>query len=222
MNLDNDYRFENFIVGPSNQFAYFAAIAVAEKPAQSYNPFLMYGNAALGKTHLLNAIGLKIVSLYPALNIICVSAETFKNELIISIHSDETQTFRDKYTNIDCLLIDDIQMIVGQERMQTEFCQILRPMCDMNKQIVITCNQSPENIPNFEGRRLFKKIEWSLIADIQEPCDIETKIAIIERMANKLDLKLTGDFIQYLVLKTDTMKDIYDQLLANLLLKERK
>ena len=213
MDMDHNDCFENFLVDSSNQFAYAASLAVAAEHGQAWNPFIIYGDAALGKSHLLNAIRLKIVSQHPTINILYVSAEVFKNDLITAIRFDKTRAFRDKYTNIDGLLMDDIQLIAGQERMQEEFFHIFKSLYCMGKQVVITCDQFPEDIPNLEGKRLFRKLERSLIADIDQPHDIETKKAIVERMAHKLGLKLTIDSNEYPTLETFKMKDIQDQLL---------
>ena len=211
--MDHNDCFENFVVDSSNQFAYAASLAVAAEHGQAYNPFMIYGDAALGKSHLLNAIRLKIMSQHPALKILYVSAEVFKNDLITAIRFEETSAFRDKYTDIDCLLMDDIQLIAGQERTQEIFLLIFKSLYGMGKQIVITCDQFPDNIPNLVVKRLFRQLEGSLIADIDQPRDIETKRAIVERMAHKLGLKFTIDPIEYPALETFKMKDIHDQLL---------
>ncbi|MDZ4165355.1 MAG: chromosomal replication initiator protein DnaA, partial [Smithellaceae bacterium] len=165
-----------------------ASIAVAEKPAQDYNPLFIYGGVGLGKTHLLNAIGHHTLGLYPELNVIYISAEEFMNEMINSIRFDKMPKFREKYRNIGSLLIDDIQFIAGKDRTQEEFFHTFNTLHDSGKQIVVTSDKFPKDIPNLESR-LRSRFEWGLIADIQPP-EMETKIAILEKKAqdNKIDI----------------------------------
>jgi len=182
--LNERYSFERFVVGSSNQLAHAAAISVAEQPAKNYNPLFIYGGVGLGKTHLLNAIGLRVFNLYQDMNIVYVSAEAFMNELINSIRCDTMPKFREKYRNVECLLIDDIQFIAGKERTQEEFFHTFNTLHDAGKQIVVTSDKFPKEIPNLENR-LRSRFEWGLIADIQQP-DIETKIAIILKKHKKI------------------------------------
>jgi chromosomal replication initiator protein len=173
------YTFDNFIVGASNQFANAACLAVANFPAKNYNPLFIYGGVGLGKTHLLHAIGNQIIQhrILPNVKKICyLSSEEFTNELINSIRYEKMDEFRNKFRKMDILLIDDIQFIAGKERTQAEFFHTFNSLYEANKQIVVTSDKFPKDIPNFE-ERLRSRFEWGLIADIQPP-DVETKVAI--------------------------------------------
>lgn len=183
LSLNPNYIFDRFVVGSSNQFAHAASISVATKPAQNFNPLFIYGGVGLGKTHLLNAIGHQTVTNYPAMNVFYISAEAFMNELINAIRFDATQKFREKYRKIECLLIDDIQFIAGKDRTQEEFFHTFNSLHDSGKQIVVTSDKFPKDIPNLESR-LRSRFEWGLIADIHPP-DTETKIAIINKKAEE-------------------------------------
>jgi chromosomal replication initiator protein len=200
--LNVNYSFERFVVGASNQFAHAASAAVAEQPAKNYNPLFIYGGVGLGKTHLLNAIGLKTLKLFPDMNVVYVSAEVFMNELINSIRYDKMPKFREKYRNIDCLLIDDIQFIAGKERTQEEFFHTFNTLHDAGKQIVVTSDKFPKDIPNLEGR-LRSRFEWGLIADIQPP-EIETKVAILEKKAQENHIALPQNVSLYLASQADS------------------
>ncbi len=194
--LNPNYTFERFVIGASNQFAHAASIAVAEQPAKSYNPLFIYGGVGLGKTHLLNAIGLHTLTTNPDMNVVYVSAESFMNELINCIRFDKMPKFREKYRNIDCLLIDDIQFIAGKERTQEEFFHTFNTLHDSGKQIVVTSDKFPKEIPNLESR-LRSRFEWGLIADIQPP-EIETKVAIIEKKAQENSINLPANVAYYI------------------------
>jgi chromosomal replication initiator protein len=200
--LNQNYSFERFVVGACNQFAHAASMAVADQPAKNYNPLFIYGGVGLGKTHLLNAIGLKTLSLYPDMNVVYVSAEVFMNELINSIRYDKMPKFREKFRNIDCILIDDIQFIAGKERTQEEFFHTFNTLHDAGKQIVVTSDKFPKDIPNLEGR-LRSRFEWGLIADIQPP-EIETKIAIIEKKAQENKIALPSNVALYIATQAET------------------
>jgi chromosomal replication initiator protein len=200
--LNQNYSFERFVVGACNQFAHAASMAVADQPAKNYNPLFIYGGVGLGKTHLLNAIGLKTLSLYPDMNVIYVSAEVFMNELNNSIRYDKMPKFREKFRNIDCILIDDIQFIAGKERTQEEFFHTFNTLHDAGKQIVVTSDKFPKDIPNLEGR-LRSRFEWGLIADIQPP-EIETKIAIIEKKAQENKIALPSNVALYIASQAET------------------
>ncbi len=200
--LNSNYSFDRFVVGACNQFAHAASMAVADQPAKNYNPLFIYGGVGLGKTHLLNAIGLKTQALHPNMNVVYVSAEVFMNELINSIRYDKMPKFREKYRNIDCILIDDIQFIAGKERTQEEFFHTFNTLHDAGKQIVVTSDKFPKDIPNLEGR-LRSRFEWGLIADIQPP-EIETKIAIIEKKAQENRLTLPSNVSFYVASQAET------------------
>ena len=200
--LNPSYSFERFVVGSSNQFSHAAALSVAEQPASHYNPLFIYGGVGLGKTHLINAIGLHTYSLYPERSILYISAEQFMNELINSIRYDKMQNFREKFRKIDSLLIDDIQFIAGKERTQEEFFHTFNALHDSGKQIVVTSDQFPKDIPNLEGR-LRSRFEWGLIADIQPP-DIETRMAIIEKKAHENNIAISSDISHYIASVADS------------------
>jgi len=194
--LNGNYTFDRFVVGPSNQFAHAASIAVAKQPAKNYNPLFIYGGSGLGKTHLLNAIGLMTIASHPELNVMYVSAEAFMNEMINSIRYDRMPKFREKYRNIGSLLIDDIQFLAGKDRTQEEFFHTFNTLHDSGKQIVVTSDKFPKDIPNLEGR-LRSRFEWGLIADIQPP-EMETKIAIIEKKMQESKIDLSPVVAQYI------------------------
>jgi chromosomal replication initiator protein len=194
--LNNNYNFDRFVVGSCNQFAHAASIAVAKQPAKNYNPLFIYGGSGLGKTHLLNAIGLMASSLHPSLNIMYVSAEEFMNEMINSIRYDRMPKFREKYRNIGCLLIDDIHFLAGKERTQEEFFHTFNTLKDSGKQIVVSSDKFPKDIPNLESR-LRSRFEWGLIADIQPP-EIETKVAIIEKKIQENNIQLPHNVVHYI------------------------
>ena len=190
--LNPKYTFDSFVVGTSNQFARAAAMAVAEQPSKAYNPLYIYGGVGLGKTHLMHAIGRSIQSRLPKLRLTYMSSERFMNELVNSIRYDRTIQFREKYRNIDVLLMDDIQFIAGKERTQEEFFHTFNALYDAQKQIVITSDCPPREIPTIE-ERLHSRFEWGLIADIQPP-DLETKIAILRKKAES-DLIVLPDSV---------------------------
>jgi chromosomal replication initiator protein len=200
--LKPNYNFDRFVVGPSNQFAHAAALAVAEQPARNYNPLFIYGGVGLGKTHLLNAIGIHTLALHAEKNVLYVSAEEFMNEMINSIRYDRMPKFREKYRNIDSLLIDDIQFIAGKERTQEEFFHTFNTLHDSGKQIVVTSDRFPKDIPNLEGR-LRSRFEWGLIADIQVP-DVETKIAIVMKKAQENNIAIPQNVAYYIASKSES------------------
>lgn len=200
--INQNYSFERFVVGPSNQFAHAASLSVAELPAQNYNPLFIYGGVGLGKTHLINAIGIKTISLFPDKTVLYVSAEEFMNELINSIRYDKMQHFREKYRKIDSLLIDDIQFIAGKERTQEEFFHTFNTLHDSGKQIVVTSDKFPKEIEKLEGR-LRSRFEWGLIADIQPP-EVETRVAILEKKAYENNISIPKDVAHYIASVVDS------------------
>jgi chromosomal replication initiator protein len=204
--LNTKYTFETFVVGSCNRFAHAAAKAVAEMPGRTYNPLYLYGGVGLGKTHLLQAAGHAIRQANPKLAVAYVSLERFMNELINAIRYgyDKTQAFRERYRTIDVLLIDDVQFITGKERTQEEFFHTFNALYDAQKQIVLTSDCPPRDIPGIE-ERLHSRFEWGLIADI-EPPDLETKIAILKRKAESQQTDLPDDVA--LVLATNSKHNV--------------
>lgn len=200
--LNGNYTFDRFVVGPCNQFAHAASIAVSKQPAKNYNPLFLYGGSGLGKTHLLNAIGLLTASSHPNLQVMYTSAEEFMNEMINSIRYDRMPKFREKYRNIGCLLIDDIHFLAGKERTQEEFFHTFNTLHDSGKQIVVSSDKFPKDIPNLEGR-LRSRFEWGLIADIQPP-EIETKIAIIEKKMQENKISLPSNVAHYIASQAES------------------
>ncbi|MCZ6623475.1 MAG: chromosomal replication initiator protein DnaA [Deltaproteobacteria bacterium] len=180
-NLIQKYTFENFVVGASNQFAQAASLAVANQPGEHYNPLFIYGDVGLGKTHLINAIGHRIVIKRPTLKVIYLSSESFMNELIGSLRRDKMDEFKRRFRSVDVLILDDVQFIAGKERTQEEFFHTFNSLYESHKQIIITSDRFPKEIAGLEDR-LRNRFEWGLIADIQPP-DLETRVAILQKKA---------------------------------------
>ena len=200
--LNPKYSFESFVVGSSNQFAHAAARAVAEIPSKSYNPLFIYGGVGLGKTHLMHAIGHYILARQRRLNVLYISTDRFINEMINAIRFDRLPAFRQKYRSIDVLLIDDIQFIAGKDRTQEEFFHIFNALHDSQKQIVISSDCPPRQIPTIE-ERLHSRFEWGLIADIQPP-DIETKVAILRKKAEAERVEIPENVALFIASKVKT------------------
>jgi chromosomal replication initiator protein len=200
--LNPKYTFESFVVGSSNQFAHAAARAVAEIPSKSYNPLFLYGGVGLGKTHLMHAVGHYIQARNRHLNLVYISSDRFINEMINAIRFDRLPAFRQKYRTIDVLLVDDIQFIAGKDRTQEEFFHIFNALHDGQKQIVISSDCPPRQIPTLE-ERLHSRFEWGLIADIQPP-DIETKVAILRKKAEAERVEIPENVALFIASKVRT------------------
>lgn len=198
-NLNNKYTFESFVVGNSNRFAHAASLAVAESPSKAYNPLFIYGGVGLGKTHLMHAIGHLINENNKNLKVVYLTSEKFINELISAIKDDKNIEFREKYRNVDVLLIDDVQFIAGKERTQEEFFHTFNALHESNKQIILSSDRPPKEIKTLE-ERLCSRFEWGLIADIQPP-DYETRIAILKKKADVDKLNIPNDVLIYIATK---------------------
>ena len=198
-NTYEKYTFDNFVVGNSNRFAQSASLAVAEAPAYAYNPLFLYGGVGLGKTHLMHAIGNYIKSNNPDARIEFLSAETFTNELINSIKDNTNQEFRDKYRNIDVLLVDDIQFIAGKTTTEEEFFHTFNALHEANKQIVLTSDRPPSEIKTLE-ERLRSRFGWGLMCEIQSP-DYETRMAILRKKAQDDGVVISDDIIEFIAQK---------------------
>lgn len=185
------FNFENFVVGGNNRFAYAASLAVAESPAEAYNPLFLYGGSGLGKTHLMQAIGIQVIKNDPTSNVLYISSETFTNELIEAINTQNTNQFKEKYRNIDTLLIDDIQFLEGKEATQEEFFHTFNTLYENNKQIVISSDRPPSNLQKLD-ERLTTRFGFGITADVQ-PADFETRVAILKKKIELADIEVDSD-----------------------------
>ncbi|MDY7017866.1 MAG: chromosomal replication initiator protein DnaA [Nitrospirota bacterium] len=190
-NLIDWYRFESFVVGPSNQLAHAAAVAVSNAPGNRYNPLFFYGGVGLGKTHLINAIGHRIFEKFRNFKVYFISAERFMNELVNSIRTDRIEQFREKYRQVHVLLLDDVQFLVGKERTQEELFHTFNTLYETKRQIVLTSDRFPKDIQQLD-ERLRSRFEWGLIADIKLP-DMETRLAILRKKAQREGIELPDD-----------------------------
>ena len=215
-NLNPKYVFETFVIGNSNRFAHAAAQAVANNPAHAYNPLFLYGGVGLGKTHLMHAIGNRIKQNNPSMKVLYTSSEKFTNEIINSIQNKTTEAFRQKYRNIDCLIIDDIQFLKGKEQTQEEFFHTFNALKDADKQIIISSDRSPREIETLQDR-LRSRFDQGLTADIQPP-DLETRMAILRTKAASDKIELPNDVITLLATNIATnireIEGAYNKIVA--------
>ncbi len=200
--LNPKYTFDTFVIGAGNRFAHAASLAVAEAPAKAYNPLFIYGGVGLGKTHLLHAIGHYVLEHNPTAKVVYLSSEKFTNEFINSIRDNKAVDFRNKYRNVDILLIDDIQFLAGKEQTQEEFFHTFNTLHEESKQIIISSDRPPKEIPTLEDR-LRSRFEWGLITDITPP-DLETRIAILRKKAKADGLDIPNEAMLYIANQIDT------------------
>lgn len=195
-NLNPKYTFDTFVIGDNNRHAHAACVAVAEEPSSAYNPLFLYGGAGLGKTHLMQAIAHHIITHNPDMKVLYVSSETFTNEVIESIRNNKSEELRAKYRNLDVLLIDDIQFVIGKDSTQTEFFNTFNDLYNSNKQIIISSDKPPKEIETLE-ERMRTRLEWGVPVDIHAP-DYETRMAILKRKADLDRISISDDILDYI------------------------
>ncbi|OGC03417.1 chromosomal replication initiation protein DnaA [candidate division WOR-1 bacterium RIFOXYA12_FULL_43_27] len=200
--LNHRYTFDTFVIGAGNRFAHAAAKAVAESPATAYNPLFLYGGVGLGKTHLMQAVGHEVLKKLKNKKVLYITCEMFTNELINAIRNDSTARFRDKYRNIDILMVDDIQFLAKKEATQEEFFHTFNALHSSNKQIIVSSDRPPKEIPTLEDR-LRSRFEWGLTADLQPP-DFETRIAILRKKAEFIELVIPNDILTYIASRVES------------------
>ncbi|MEW6482520.1 MAG: chromosomal replication initiator protein DnaA [bacterium] len=224
LTLNPKYTFKSFVIGENNRFAHAASWAVAEKPGHAYNPLFIYGGVGLGKTHLMQAIGSHIFSKNPSLKIIYVSTEQFTNEFIDSIQFNQPLKFKEKYRNINTLLIDDIQFLQGKEQTQDEFFHTFNTLYESGRQMVLTSDRPPKDIPTIE-ERLRSRFESGLMTDIQPP-DLETRIAILKRITENENIKIDEDILHFIAGKIKTnireLEGVMIRVIARYILEGKK
>jgi len=198
--LNTRFRFDNFVVGSCNQFAHAAARAVADSPSRSYNPLFIYGGTGMGKTHLMHAIGRELLDKYPAIRVVYTSSERFMNEMILCLRTNRMPSFQRHYRSADVLLVDDVQILAGKERMQEEFFHTFNELYDHQKQIVISSDSAPKSTQGLV-ERLRSRFEWGLMVDVQPP-DLETKMAILDKKAELEGIALPEEVRIYIATKT--------------------
>jgi chromosomal replication initiator protein len=221
--LNPRFTFDAFVVGPSNRFAHAASLAIVESPAKAYNPFFIWGGVGLGKTHLMQSIANELIQKNPKIKHCYMTSERFTNELIDAIRHRSTQRFRQKYREIDVLLIDDIHFIAGKESTQEEFFHTFNALYDSHKQIVISSDRPPKEIPNLE-ERLISRFGWGLVTDIQPP-DFETRVAILKKKVEREPVQVPEDVIFYIAQQIKTnireLEGALIRVVAYSLLEER-
>ena len=219
--FNSRYTFNSFVVGNSNRFAHAASMAVAEKPARTYNPLFIYGGSGLGKTHLMHAIGQTVLRKNPSMKVVYVSTESFTNDFISMVRTGKAYNFKNRYRSADIFLVDDIQFLTGKEGIQEEFFHTFNALVQAGKQIVMSSDRPPKEMETLDDR-LRTRFEWGLIADIQPP-DVDTRMAIVKQKAKKLNLDLPTSIVELIAdrLKTNirqlegTVKKIYANLSLN-------
>ena len=222
--LNPKYTFESFVIGDSNRFAHAASLAVAEAPSKAYNPLFIYGGVGLGKTHLMHAIGYFCLQNSYNTNVVYTSSETFTNEFINAIRDNRTVDFRNKYRNVDILLVDDIQFLAGKEQTQEEFFHTFNSLHESNRQVIISSDRPPKEIPTLE-ERLRSRFEWGLITDIQTP-DYETRVAILRKKAFNENLNIPNEVLLFIADQVNTnireLEGAFIRVIAYSSLSEKK